>query len=216
MLLGVTGLSYCGESGPKKGDKVRLPEPRVSGNVSVEQALQQRRSCREFSTKPLDLEQVGRLLWSAQGITGDRGRRTTPSAGATYPLECYLVAGRVDSLKPGIYRYVPQEHSLVAVAAGDRRGALSVAASNQEFVARAPISIVIAADYGRTSMRYGDRGQRYVHIEVGHCAENIALECEALGLGTVCVGAFADDDVRSKLELTEDPVCIMPVGWKSE
>jgi SagB-type dehydrogenase family enzyme len=164
----------------------------------------------------LTREQAGQLLWAAQGITADWGGRTAPSAGRTYPLECYLVAGKVDSLAPGVYHYAPGDHSLAALAAGDKRNVLCSAASSQQSVRMAPASIVIAADFARTTGRYGKRGVNYVYIEVGHCAQNIHLECEALGLGTVCIGAFDDDAVKKVLDLSEQPIYIMPVGYEGK
>jgi SagB-type dehydrogenase family enzyme len=193
-------------------ETIKLPEPERSGAVSVEQALQQRRSVRRFSDAPLTLREAGQLLWAGQGVTDERGHRTAPSAGATYPLECFLVAGNVDSLEPGIYHYLPEEHALEPVSSGDRRAELSAVCLNQQSVAEAAVSIVICAVFKRTESRYGRRAERYVYLEAGHCAENICLEVEALGLGSVCVGAFEDAGVKKLLGRSEAPVYVMPVG----
>ena len=160
------------------------------------------------------LNEVSQLLWAAQGITGGGGQRATPSAGALFPLEIYLIAGAVEILAAGIYRYLPAKHRLETVSVGDQRRELASAALDQEFVRDAPISIVVAAVYQRTAHRYGERAGRYIDQEVGCVAQNVALQAAALGLGTVIVGAFDDDRVHRMVGLNEDenPRCILPVG----
>jgi SagB-type dehydrogenase family enzyme len=116
-------------------------------------------------------------------------------------------------MEPAVYQYLG-EYSLGLHAEGDRREPLARAALGQDFVAKAPVSIAVAATYERTTARYGGRGQRYVHIEVGHVGQNVYLQAEALGLGTVAVGAFEDAAVSRVLELPSAmlPLYIMPVG----
>jgi SagB-type dehydrogenase family enzyme len=196
------------------GQRIPLPAAASGGEMPVEEALEQRRSIREFSRDGLELEDVSQLLWAAQGVTGRRGYRAAPSAGALYPLEIYVVAGDVAGLSPGVYRYRPDKHDLVLVADGDRRKPLASAALDQGWVRRAPAVLVIAAVYERTMAKYGERGRRYVHMEVGHAAQNVYLQATARGLGTVMVGAFDDDEVREVLGLPADhePLGIMPVG----
>jgi SagB-type dehydrogenase family enzyme len=196
------------------GQRIPLPAAASGGEMPVEEALEQRRSIREFSRDGLELEDVSQLLWAAQGVTGRRGYRAAPSAGALYPLEIYVVAGDVAGLSPGVYRYRPDKHDLVLVADGDRRKPLASAALDQGWVRRAPAVLVIAGVYERTMAKYGERGRRYVHMEVGHAAQNVYLQATARGLGTVMVGAFDDDEVREVLGLPADhePLGIMPVG----
>ena len=193
---------------------IKLPEPRYDSQVSLESTLQQRRSVRDYLDEPLTLAEVSQLLWAAQGITNPRGFRTAPSAGALYPLELYLIAGRVTDLAKGIYRYQPHKHELVRIAEGNRQNGLASAALGQSPVKDGAVVIVIAAVYERTMRKYGQRGIRYVHIEVGHAAQNVYLQAAALRLGTVFVGAFHDDEVKKVLKLSdeEQPLCIMPVG----
>uniref|UniRef100_A0A7V3ZW15 SagB/ThcOx family dehydrogenase n=1 Tax=candidate division WOR-3 bacterium TaxID=2052148 RepID=A0A7V3ZW15_UNCW3 len=198
----------------EKGGKMKLPKPRYKSDVSVEEALLKRRSVRSYKKSPLTLEEVSQLLWAAYGITADWGGKTCPSAGATYPLVIYLAAGEVKDLKPGVYQYLPEEHSLKLVLAKDVRKELMAAAWEQEYILKAPIDIIIAADYQKTTTHYGERGIRYVHMEVGHCGQNIHLQCEALGLGTVVIGAFNDKEVKKILKIKEDVLYIMPVGRK--
>ncbi len=197
---------------------IELPPPDFGRRMTVEEALNTRRSVREYADESLTLEQIAQLLWAAQGVTQPHpyGLRTAPSAGALYPLELYLLSGRVEGLDAGIYKYQPKPHRLIKVAEGDERKALYRAALRQECVRDAPAVIVIAAVYDRVKVKYGERGVRYTHIEVGAAAQNIYLEAESLGLGTVIVGAFQDDRVRLILQMEEGetPLAIMPVGKK--
>lgn len=193
---------------------IELPPPTFRSEISLEQTLATRRSVRRFSEDPLDREQIGRLLWAAQGVTHSAGYRTAPSAGALYPLELFVVAGAVSDLPAGVYRYRPREHVLLKVAEGDRRAALAAAALGQATVGRAPGILVFCAVYERIVGKYGERGERYAHMEAGHAAQNVHLQAVALGLGSVPVGAFREDDVRSAVgaEADETPVYLVPVG----
>lgn len=193
---------------------VALPEVRRDAHVSLEEVFGKRRSVREFSTAALPLDQVGQLLWAAQGLTGPQGRRTAPSAGALYPLELYVLVGSVEVLSPGLYHYNVDGHELEELIPGDPRPLLAAAALGQDFLATAPATIVIAGDVQRTARKYGDRAVRYVHMEVGAVAQNVYLQATALELGTVFVGAFRDARVKEVLGLpgTERPLGLMPVG----
>ncbi|MCM8792566.1 MAG: SagB/ThcOx family dehydrogenase [Candidatus Omnitrophica bacterium] len=198
-----------------KNEEIKLPSVQKSGKLSVEEALFRRKSVREYKDMPLSLEEVSQLLWSAQGITSFREkRRTAPSAGALYPLEIYLVAGEVENLKPGIYHYNPERHSLVMTKEGDERFALYSSCLFQSCIKDAPISLVICVQYEKTTRKYGERGIRYVHIEVGHVGQNVYLQAESLGLGTVAIGAFVDEMVKEVLNIKEEPIYIMPIGRK--
>jgi SagB-type dehydrogenase family enzyme len=208
--------------------EIKLPEPKRRGRLSVEEAISRRRSVREFSGKGITLEELSQILWAAQGITGEDSERklaktpsfsrkergyklrSVPSAGALYPIEIYVATGE------GIYRYLPEKNSLKQVRKEDARKALYEASLHQEFIKDAPAVIVIAAVFERTKSKYGERGTRYVYAEAGHVSQNIYLQCESLGLGTVAVGAFYDEAVQKVLKLPRDhePIYIMPIGRK--
>jgi SagB-type dehydrogenase family enzyme len=209
-------MTMAGEPLPteKLAGALKLPKPSHDGETSLESALRRRRSVREFSNLPLTLAEVSQLLWAAQGVTDPEGKRTAPSAGALYPLEVFLVAGRVDGLPAGVYRYRPRGHELARVIEGDRRAKLASAALDQTWMKDAPVAMVITAVYERTAAKYGRRAERYVHIEVGHTAQNVHLQAVALRLGTVVVGAFDDAEVKRVLALADDeqPLCLMPIG----
>jgi SagB-type dehydrogenase family enzyme len=198
----------------EKENVIMLPAPQYDSKVSIEQCLLHRRSFRSYIWKELTLQEVSQLLWSAQGITSDRGFRTAPSAGALYPLEVYLVAGNVQNLIPGVYRYRPINHDIVKVLDGDKRDALAEAALMQSWVKEGAIALVFTAIYSRTTEKYGDRGIRYVHIELGHAAQNLCLQATAMELGAGTVGAFRDQQVSDLLNLPgdEQPLYIIPIG----
>jgi SagB-type dehydrogenase family enzyme len=197
-----------------KAERIELPPPVLDRPLTVEAAIRSRRSIREFDPGSITLEEISRVLWAAQGITNRAGYRTAPSAGALYPLEISLIAGDVLSLPAGIYRYDPRAHVLDAVAAGDRRVAIAEAALSQRWIADAAAILVIAAVEERTTVKYGRRGVRYVHIETGHAAQNVYLQAAALGLGTTIVGAFDDAEVIevAGLRHEETPLCLLPIG----
>lgn len=204
---------------------IKLPPPQLKGKVSLEETILRRRSVRRYRKEPLHLSQLSQILWAAQGITGTRAFRAAPSAGATYPLEIFVFVGKQgvivseakqapQELQAGIYHYEVNSHSLNLQKPADFRPDLARATLDQEFIMEAPVDIVICALYHRTSYRYGRRGERYVHIELGHVGENIHLQAVALGLATVEVGAFHDEEVGKVLDVEERirPLYIMPVG----
>lgn len=193
---------------------MKLPAPTTTGEMSVEQAISLRSSVRTYARGALSLAEVAQLLWAAQGETREGGYRSAPSAGALYPLELYLVAYEVEGLPAAVYRYSPAGHVLEQHGVIDRHATLAVAALDQPCLREAPAVIVFTGVYARTMKKYGQRAVRYVHMEVGHAAENVYLQATALGLGTLMVGAFNDDAVAGLLGLPEDhePLALMPVG----
>jgi SagB-type dehydrogenase family enzyme len=194
--------------------KITLPEPVYDSDTSLEEALLARRSVRDFSEEPITLQQLSQLLWAGQGITDSSGKRTAPSAGALYPLKLYVMVGNVEGLTSGVYEYEPETHTLVKTMDGDQRQSLAQVALSQTCVELGAIDIIITANYEITTVKYGERGIRYVHIEAGHAAQNICLEAVALKLGAVTIGAFDDDGVHQVLELSDDevPLYIIPAG----
>lgn len=192
----------------------RLPQQGDAERACLRQILLARRTMRSFSPGSLSLPQVAELLWAAQGVSSPEGYRTAPSAGALYPLELHLVAGNVQGLPAGSYRYDPAGQTLKATIPGDLRRAVAESALNQLWIARAPAILVISAVESRTTAKYGRRGVRYVHMEVGHASQNVLLQAVDLGLAGAVVGAFDDDRLKLLLRLTggERPVVILPVG----
>jgi SagB-type dehydrogenase family enzyme len=199
-------------------ENISLPKPRLKGPISLEETIKERRSIRNFASKPLNISQLAQICWAAQGITEEGGfKRAAPSAGALYPLELYLVIREesIEGLKAGVYRYRPRAHSLEIYSEGDKRNRVARACLYQMFIAEAPLIMIITANYERTTWKYGERGIRYVHLEAGHAAQNVCLEAVALELGTVTIGAFRDKEVSKVLDLPENlsPLYVMPIGY---
>jgi len=207
LILVLTVVSLPAEA---KMNVIQLQKSIATSSTRLHDAIQKRRSVRNFSAKPLNVKQISSLLWAAQGITeARRGLRAAPSAGALYPLELYVVKA------DGIWHYLVRQHALEQIGTDDVRTSLSAAALSQREIALAPVDIVIAANYARTTGKYGERGRRYVHIEVGHAAQNILLEVQALGLAAVTIGAFNDQAVHGVLHLPDNQVAlyIIPIGY---
>lgn len=226
-ILGLYGVfsALQGPQAPKPSregvlKEIELPTPRYDSDVSIEQALLKRRSVRSYLDKPLTLQELSQLLWSAQGITNPRGFRTAPSAIALYPLELHAVVGDVEGLEGGVYRYQPDGHKILKTADGDRRAELVGATVLwQECVREGAVDLVITAVYERTTrVAGGDRGVQYVHLEGGHAAQNVCLQATALGLGTVTIGGIYEDRIREVLNLpeNENPLYIMPIGFREQ
>jgi SagB-type dehydrogenase family enzyme len=192
--------------------ELKLPPPKTRGTLSLERALAERRSVREFTDASLTIAEISQLFWAAQGVTRDWGGRTAPSAGALYPLELYAVTPK------RFLHYVPDEHTAMVVSRADLRRPLARAAFGQSAVEEAPAVFVIAAVTSRTAAKYGPRAERYVTLEAGHAAQNLLLQAVALHLGAVPVGAFSDEGVSEALGLPADhePLYLVPVGHPAE
>ncbi len=189
---------------------INLPKPSQDGSMSLERTIATRRSWRDFRSQPLTPEQIGQLTWAAQGQDTKSRYRTAPSAGATYPLELLLVD------EQGLFHYLLGEHALEKLSAQDLRSALVSAAWEQGFIEAAPLTLVFAAEFARTTGHYGRRGMRYVYMEAGHAVQNVHLQAEALGLGSVAVGAFDDLGVGKVLSLPDklEPIYMVVVGYR--
>jgi SagB-type dehydrogenase family enzyme len=198
---------------------ISLPKPSFDGSVSLEKAIKERRTVRDFKERTLSLAHLSQLLWAAQGITDPIERkRAAPSGGALYPLDIYVLIGEngVEKMEAGVYHYLPKEHSISPISKGDRRKEIVSASLGQMWMAKAPVIIIITAEYRRITGKYGERGVRYALIEVGHVGQNLFLQAEALGLGAGIVGAFNDVEVSKAAGLASkhEPLLIMPVGYE--
>ncbi len=189
-------------------ESIHLPSPRLRGDRSLEETLTARRSVRAFANTPLTDEEISQLLWAAQGVTHPSGRRAAPSAGAAYPLEVYVARDT------GLWHYEPGRHRLIQTHNVDLRQSLHGIALGQDALIEAPAVFVITAVTARMRAVYGKRAERYVHMEVGHAAENLLLQAVSLDLGAVLIGAFNDDWLNKVLRLPrgEEAMYLVPVG----
>lgn len=197
--------------------RVQLPAPsRLKGLAGL---LMARRSVREYTGERVSLLEVARLLWSAQGISHSSGRRTVPSPHGVNLLTLHLVAARVGDLEPGLYLYEPRRHALNAWGYGDLRNDLYRAAlEDQPWISACAALIVISGNGEREEAEFADqppdgkRGRRYMHMEAGMAAQNIALRAVEMKLGTVVVGGFHDEQVARCLGIGTEPLVMMPLG----
>ena len=189
---------------------VKLPSPKLDGSVSVEKAMAQRRSIRTYKDEPLSLAQVSQILWAAQGITDPKsGKRTAPSAMASYFLELYLISGDVSDLPQGMYKYRAEGHQLVEIEKGDVKARLFEAAG-QAPIKSAPAALIITGDSERS------KKPEWMHLEAGHAAQNVYLQAVSLELGTVVMAGFKPEEVAKALNIPEEEkvIYIMPLGKK--
>jgi SagB-type dehydrogenase family enzyme len=198
-----------------------LPKPQMKGHVSVEAAIAGRTAGRQFKGKPLTLAELSQLLWAAGGvlpadaITGATAK-VTPSAGGLYPLEFFAVVGKksVEGAQEGVYQYDPVSNVLKRIASGDKRSALATAAFMQSWMQKAPVIVVIAGVFSRSTPKYGDRGVNYTFMEAGNANQNLCLQATSLGLQSATVGAFQDEQLSAALSLPPKaaPLLLTTVG----
>lgn len=194
--------------------KVALPEVVLAGEVTLRQTLETRRSTREYSTSPVQLQQVASLLWAAQGITSPGGLRTAPSAGAIYPLRGYFLSFRVEGLPAGFYGYDVDTRALTMLARGDKQAHLVKACSDQQCVQQCAGALLLTAWYGRVRREFGALAERLVAIEAGHIGQNWHLQAAALGLGSISLGNFDATAVKMLLPIPQDeePIYLLLAG----
>ena len=182
--------------------KIVLSEPASEGGAPVWELLRRRRSERRFQNVSLKASELSQLLWAAQGVTRRDGSvdfRTAPSAGALYPVETYLAIHDVESIEPGIYHYDVEHHQLEQLRVGDFRAEIARAALDQRMAARANVVFVWTAVFGRSKWKYKQRAYRYVYLDAGHIAQNLALAAVALGLGSCQIAALYDEEANDLL-----------------
>ncbi len=198
--------------------KVQLPSFEPPRTVSLDQTLRQRKSIRDFQDRPISLGQLSYLLWASSGIQRlEDGYefRTAPSAGALYPIETYLVANNVKALESGVYHYGVQARQLELLVQRDLRRQIAAAALGQEMCAAAAAVFVWSAVFERCKWKYGQRAYRYIYLDAGHIAENLALAAVSINLGTCEIGALFDDHVNAIVGIDgveESTICMAVVG----
>jgi SagB-type dehydrogenase family enzyme len=183
------------------GATVALPAVGALPAMSVAQALERRRSLREYADRTMTGEELAWVLSAATGITSGDGYRTAPSAGALYPIETYVALRRVEGIDAGLYHVDVRGQALEPVRTGSVAGDLMIAGLGQGFLRKAPVVLVLTGAFQRTRFKYHERHYRYVCWEGGHVAQNVYLAAEAAGLGACMVGAFLDGPVNDLLRV---------------
>lgn len=197
---------------------ISLPKPSLSSKTSIESALQNRRTVREFTPGPINLKMLSQMLWSAQGVTADWGGKTTPSAKSAYPLTLYILVNRVGDLKPGVYRYISGDREMVHQIVLEKSENIKdkVAEAIGQNSAKDPAAIVfVVGDMDKMAKAFdGKRVDNNVYLEAGHAAQNMYLQAQSLGLGMVAVAGFNGDKVKEVLGIPTNLTIIyaIPIG----
>jgi len=198
--------------------KIELPTFEPGQLMSLDKTLRQRKSIRDYQDRPISMGQLAYLLWASTGIQRVEDGyefRTAPSTGALYPIETYLVVNDVESLEPGAYHYAIQPHQLEILQQRDLRRQIAAAALGQTMCATAAAVFIWTAIFERCKWKYGQRAYRYIYLDAGHIAENLALAAVSLNLGTCEIGALYDDHVNAIIGIDgneESTICMAAVG----
>lgn len=199
--------------------KIALRAPESVGRMSFDEVMRNRRSIRSFSQKSMNKEQLGYLLWASTGIHREQGGyefRTVPSAGALYPIETYLVVNNVEDLVKGVYHYSVKMHLLEELKLGDFREEVTLAALGQNMCMEAAVVFVWTAIFFRSKWKYKQRAYRYIYLDAGHIAQNLALSATSIGLGSCQIGALYDDELNQILNVDgseESAIYMSVVGY---
>ena len=207
---------YKEYSGSKK---IGLLVPKSVGRLSFDEVVRKRRSIRSFSPKYVNKEQLGCLLWASTGVQRKQGGyefRTVPSAGALYPIETYLVVNNVEGLARGVYHYSVKEHLLEELKLGDFREEVTLAALGQRMCMEAAVVFIWTAVFLRSKWKYKQRAYRYIYLDAGHIAQNLALSATSIGLGSCQIGALYDDELNQIVNVDgseESGIYMSAVGY---
>ena len=197
-------------------EKIVLPPQKLGGEMALDAVLRKRRSVRRFSPKSISREQLSYLLWASCGIQRKEGGyrfRTVPSAGALYPIETYLVINNVKNLAKGVYHYSIKSHLLEELKLGDFRREITLAALGQRMCQEAAVVFIWTAIFFRSKWKYKQRAYRYIYLDAGHIAQNLALSATSIGLGSCQIGALYDDELNQIVNVdgTQESIIYMSI-----
>lgn len=202
-------------------ERILLDET-MFNNTQFTQLMTFRESIRKYSNKAVTKKEISHILLNASGITRigdtiDESRRSYPSAGARYPLEIYPVILNSSDIEKGLYHFNVLDNSLELLLKEDLHERISEVFGGEKFVRKASVIFIITAVFGRTMIKYKDRGYRFLHLETGHLAQNICLVSLELGLDICPMGGFIDDKIHELLDIDsrkEFAVYTLVVGKK--
>ena len=199
-----------------ESEKVALAVFEPSEKLALVDAIKKRKSIRDFDDKPVSKDILSYLLWSCTGIVRQEHGyqfRSAPSAGALYPIETYLVVNNVEELQEGMYHYGISGHELEVLKKGSFGEAVCRAGLDQVMCAESSVVFIWSAIFDRSKFKYGQRAYRYVYLDAGHIAENLALAAVSIGLGSCQIGALYDDEVNDLIDIdgTRESVIYMSV-----
>lgn len=199
--------------------KIPLPDPKSLSEESFMDIIQHRKSIREYKNKALTMDQLSFLLWASTGlqrIENGYAYRTAPSAGALYPIETYVIINNIETITPGIYHYNIRDHHLERLRSGDFGEEIAKAALHQQMCALASVVFIWTAIFNRSKWKYGQRAYRYIYLDAGHIAENLALAATSLQLGCCHIAAMFDDEVNQLISvdgIRESAIYLSVVGY---
>jgi len=188
---------------------VQLPQPIISGGKPLMETLQLRRSERNFSEKPLDLQTLSNLLWAACGVNrAEEGKRTAPSARNKQEIDIYV------ALKEGLYRYNPFTNKLEFVLGEDIRKQTGM----QPFVAIAPVNLIFVADLDKMGDGPENEKMLYAYADAGFIGQNVYLFCVSEGLANVVRGAIPREELAKAMRLSANKRIILAhtVGYPAK
>ncbi|MFW9902688.1 MAG: SagB family peptide dehydrogenase [Candidatus Thorarchaeota archaeon] len=214
LILGFSSIVLIFQIVPLPTDNISLPPPDLVGHLPLSSTIHQSKTSKNLCDYPLEIKEISQILWALQGITHGINKRTLPSAGATYPLEIYLLHNRTSPLKKGCFNYIPQDHQLKHLSSSYNESQLlsSFLDEDREAISNVSTVFLIFADYSRTTYRYGDRGVQYVHLEVGHAIQNFLLQLTSLNLNTRIIIDFNSLRLQNCINTMLDPMVVLPVG----
>jgi SagB-type dehydrogenase family enzyme len=203
-----------------KSKKIILRKPVFSIDYKLDDAFRERSSIRNFSNEKITMDQLSYLLWSSTGlrqIMNGFKYRTAPSAGALYPIETYLIVNNVEEIKQGVYHYNINNHYLETIKIGDFRLIVAKSALDQEMCYESAVVFIWTAIFNRSKCKYGERAYRYIYLEAGHIAENLALAAMSIKLGSCQIAAFYDDEVNQIIDVNgiyESTIYLSVLGYR--
>jgi SagB-type dehydrogenase family enzyme len=174
-------------------------------SFDLRQAIEGRRSIRNYSKEPLTTEELSYLLWVTQGVVKvapGATFRNVPSAGARHALETYLLINNVRDIPEGMYRFLAIDHKLVDINSDpDIADRITQGCLGQDFIRKSAVTFIWVADTYRMKWRYGERGYRYLLLDAGHACQNLYLGAGSIDCGVCAIAAFSDDHVNDLLGL---------------
>lgn len=182
----------------------QLPQPGPGGDMTLTQALKNRRTVREYELRELNQSELASLLWAACGVNRADGRRTAPTGRNVQDIDVYVM------LPTGVYRYLAQQNQLELVNAGDHRAA----AGKQAFAVTAPVNLFYVQDLARAMNADEKNTARHGGIHAGAIMQNVYLFCAANGFGTVARDMLDREKLAAvlKLDSTQQIILGQSVG----
>lgn len=184
---------------------IALPAPKIDAGMPLMKALANRQSNREFSGEELNFQTLSNLLWAANGVNRENGKRTAPSARNMQQIEIYVF------MKKGVFLYNPIDNILEMKYSEDHRSIVPM----QDFAAKAPVLLLFVANYEKMNISEEAR-EFYGATDCGNVSQNVYLFCASEGLNTVALGSIKRDELKNLLQFNGKAILGQPVGYPKE